>query len=223
MSSAGSPDLTLFQPSWVAAGAVSVASRFVPLPFIDDFLKERSERYVVARVLEAAGFEYPVTEVSPLYDEDYGSSLVGRVVKQGIMRGLLFPVRRVVRIARAVTGVPRDAVRPPLLGRAVALSIERGLLAPTQLVEERLDDAVRIRDAFGHAMKGTNRGLIKGAAGDLRRIATRGGDTSQAEASVARLATDFDKRFEEQLELVFGRRAPKTATSARTDVVPQAS
>ena len=38
---------------WVAAGIVSAASRFIPVPFVDDLVRSRCRRFAVSRTLAA--------------------------------------------------------------------------------------------------------------------------------------------------------------------------
>ena len=124
-------------------------------------------------------------------------SLAGRL--------LLFPIRRFVRFATAMTGVPRDAMRPLLLGRTVHRAIELGLLSPATPADIRAVEARRVRSAFEAAFDGINRRVLRAALAELTR-AGRGG--APGLERLRALARDFDRRLEAELARNVGSSLP---------------
>ena len=109
---------------WTACALVRAATRFLPLPVLDDAVGAHATRLAVLRTLRHHGRSYPPTAVEPLY-ADRSRRVGGRVLR----RVLLFPVRKWTRVAGAVTGVPSDIGRVLLLGRATHRRLAMGELA----------------------------------------------------------------------------------------------
>jgi hypothetical protein len=170
---------------WAACGIAAAASRFIPVPLVDDLVKVRAARLAVGRTLAAHGRTYPPTAVEPLYDPDGGrlSGLLASVPR----RILLFPIRKYVKIFGAVKGVPTDVVEVILLGRAVHRSLTGGLLAghdPDALRAE----AVVVRAAFEHARDAVDLRLVAGAVGDALSLGRERG------RELGRAAVDYARR-----------------------------
>ena len=82
---------------WVVAGIVSASSRFIPIPFVDDVVRDQCRRYVVSRTLAAHETELTTKDLKPFYDGGGGclGGCVGMVVRAPL-KLLLFPIRKVV-------------------------------------------------------------------------------------------------------------------------------
>jgi hypothetical protein len=162
---------------WAACGIAAAAGRFVPVPLLDDVVKERATRLAVGRTLKAHDRHYPVVSVRPLYgDLDGPMAGARRAIAQVPRKVLLFPVRKVVRLVGAVTGVPSDVVRVLLLGRAVHRVLERGGLVVPGYAGPGVPDPGRaqaleaearhVRLAFDAAIATTDLQVIGAAVAD---------------------------------------------------------
>ncbi|MEZ4380767.1 MAG: hypothetical protein R3A79_05440 [Nannocystaceae bacterium] len=149
---------------WVLAGLVAAAGRFVPLPFVHGILRSRAERWVVRRTAVASGLGHH--DLDPLWGGDLGAALVRKLLRAPL-RLLLFPVRRIAAILSSARGVPRDAVRPVLLGRAVSIAVDLGQLTPAQAPEERRERARELREAFDRVYRNTDLHLLRAALADM--------------------------------------------------------
>lgn len=149
---------------WALAGLVAAAGRFIPLPLIHGILRSRAERWVVRRTAASCGLGHH--DLDPLWGGDLGTQLARKILRAPL-RLLLFPIRRIAAILSSVRGVPRDAVRPVLLGRAVATAIELGHLSPAQAPEERAARARELRDAFDRAYRHMDFHMLRAALADL--------------------------------------------------------
>lgn len=148
---------------WTACALVRAATRFLPVPVLDDAVAERATRVAVSRTLRAHGRSYAPTAVAPLY-ADRRRGLFRRLASIP-RRILLFPVRKFTRIAGAVTGVPTDISRVLLLGRAthrrLALGELQGPASPALT-----DEARRVRTAFEAVVDEMDLRLLRGAVSD---------------------------------------------------------
>ncbi|MCA9657510.1 MAG: hypothetical protein KC486_04150 [Myxococcales bacterium] len=149
---------------WALAGLVAAAGRFVPLPLVHGILRSRAERWVVRRTAASCGLGHH--DLDPLWGGDLGTQLARKLLRAPLTL-LLFPVRRIAAILSSVRGVPQDAVRPLLLGRAVATAIELGHLSPAQAPEERAARARELRDAFDRAYRHMDFYMLRAALADL--------------------------------------------------------
>lgn len=149
------------QREWLLCAVVAAGARFVPVPLLDDVVKEQANRTAVARALKARGRTYPVPWVSPLYSTgSLWATLVGLPLKV-----ILYPVRKIVKVVGAVHGVPTDLIETLLLGRAVVRLLERGALAGDD--EQALREEARtVRQAFDEAFSGMNFKVLSSALGD---------------------------------------------------------
>jgi hypothetical protein len=173
---------------WAVCAIAAGASRFVPVPLLDDAVKQRSTRIAVLVTVRDAGREYPADAVAPLWD-GVGSWMEGvRKYARAVPRKIvLFPVRKYVELFGAVRGVPQDVMLVMLLARTTHRCLERGLLAdpppPTEggfslgarraaradgrAAKEALQaESSRIRQAFDTAVAGMDLSLIAGALAD---------------------------------------------------------
>ncbi len=161
------------------------ATRLVPMPLVDDWLRVRILRTMVARSLAAHGRPYPTACVAPLYEGE-GGCVVGCLTFFFWLpvAFLLSPVRKIAAFVRAARGLSRDLTHALLLGRALDRALDSGMLlggsraqlaSEARLVRRAFDDAALAFDArsIRHALEealGTVRGLPGAAVRTLRAI-----------------------------------------------------
>ncbi len=173
---------------WAVCAIAAAASRFVPVPLLDDAVKSRSTRIAVLVTVRDAGRRYPAESVSPLWDgvEGFADGL-RRFARQVPRKIVLYPVRKYVELFGSVRGVPQDVMQVMLLARTVHRCLERGLLAEpggsgatgggpgsgwSGRAGRRADkqslqaESERIRRAFDTAVDGMDLTLISGALAD---------------------------------------------------------
>lgn len=148
---------------WAVCGIAAAAARFVPVPMLDDVVRERATQVAVLRTLRAHDRDYSSDLLEPLWgDRDQGSGLRRRLKKVS-MRLLLFPVRKYAAVFGAVRGVPTDVMRVVLLARTVDRKLGRGELTdPARLP----DEARALRVAVDEAIDGMDLRLLTAALAD---------------------------------------------------------
>lgn len=170
----------------VVCAILASASTFVPVPFIDDFLREKILQFMVSRTLKDHGRSYSSSLVKPLYSES-GGCLEGCLmflVKLPI-KLLLFPIRKIIAWLSAIKTISDDLSTMLLLGRALDRCLSRGMLAEqTELAPE----ATRIRQAFDAASAGFDTTLLK------RFLADALGQVPKLASSAARAARRIFRR-----------------------------
>lgn len=154
------------QREWVLCAIAAAAARFVPVPLLDDAIRDRATKVAVWRTLRAHGRSYPLDAVEPLHAgvTGWGAGVLRAVVVVPT-KIVLFPVRKYVAIFGAVKGVPTDVMEVLLLSRAVHRSLAAGRLAgedPRALRQE----AEQIRRAYDDAVAGMDLRLLSGAVSD---------------------------------------------------------
>lgn len=112
---------------WALCALAAAASRFVPVPLLDDVIKERALRTAVVRTWQAHGKPDAPDVIDILCDESTGfwAQVRGSVVRLPITL-LLYPVRKAVRLVRAAREVGRDLAEVLLLARAVDRCLAAG-------------------------------------------------------------------------------------------------
>ena len=153
---------------WSLCGIAAAASRFIPVPLVDDAVKGRATQYAVHRTLKAHGRTFDEDAVEVLWD---GTEGVGgqwlRAIKSVPRRILFFPVRKYVAIFGSVRGVPNDVMRIVLLGRTVNRAIVRnGWLANGTDTKALQGEAFRIRHAYEQVIEYQDLRLLRGALSD---------------------------------------------------------
>ena len=179
--------------AWAVCGIAAAAARFVPVPLLDDVVRQRATQVAVVRTLRAHGRE-PSHLLEPLWGERDGQAagLRGRL-RSVPRRVLLFPVRRYAAAFGAVRGVPADVLRVVLLARTVDRVLGRGgLTGPDRLPEQ----ARALRAAVDEAIEEMDLRLLAAALADgLSR--TRGLSTAALGFARRRFASaDPDAGFE---------------------------
>ncbi|MFC6851493.1 hypothetical protein [Aquipuribacter hungaricus] len=148
---------------WTACALVRAATRFLPVPFLDDAVAERATRTVVSRTLRAQGRSYAAPALEPLY-RDEGARRRGFAAR-AVRKVLFFPVRKYTKVITAVHGVPNDVARVLLLGRATHRRLALGELAGPagdQLTQE----ATEVRAAYEKVVDEMDLRLLRGAVSD---------------------------------------------------------
>ncbi len=159
---------------WAVYGIAAAASRFIPVPLLDDAVRLRATQLAVLRTLRAAGRTYSSDSVEALYAGADAAS-AGHLhraldyLKSVPRRVLLFPIRKYVALFGSVKGVPTDVMHVLLLGRTVQHCLAAGRLAePTSDADRTAlaDEAVRVRVAYDRAIHGMDLRLLTGALAD---------------------------------------------------------
>jgi len=112
---------------WALCSLAAAGSRFVPVPLVDDVIKERALRVAVTRTWRAHGRPDRPDVVDVLCDDAHGFwHEVGGYAARLPVAVVTFPVRKTVRIVTAARGVGRDAAQVLLLARAVDRCLRAG-------------------------------------------------------------------------------------------------
>lgn len=165
---------------WAVCGIAAAATRFVPVPLLDDVLRQRAEQLAVLCTLRAHGRAADLDLLAPLWTQgSRGWTGLGRRLRRASTRLLLFPVRKYTALFGAVKGVPEDVVQVVLLGRTVDRMLDQGRLTGATAT----DDARALRRAVDDALAGTDLRLVRAAVADALS-GTRG--LSAAAAALAR-------------------------------------
>lgn len=166
---------------WAVCGIAAAAARFVPVPLLDDIVRERAGQVAVVRTLRAHGLRYVSTPLEPLWGDPGGrGSKRFRRLRTVPRQVLLFPVRKYTAMFGAVRGVPTDLLRVVLLARSLERQIERGgFRGPEGLTEQ----ARALRRAVDGAAEGVDLRVLTAALADVLPQ-TRG--LGKAAASYAR-------------------------------------
>jgi len=149
---------------WTACALVRAATRFLPVPLLDDAVAERATRVAVSRTLRGQGRAYPVTVLEPLYADGSRRGL-GRRLRRVVRKMLLFPVRKYTKVITAVHGVPNDVARVLLLGRATHRRLALGELTGDDRPALR-DEATELRAAYEKVVDEMDLKLLRGAISD---------------------------------------------------------
>jgi hypothetical protein len=168
----------------VICSLLIAASRFVPVPLLDDLVAGQVRRYLVIRTLRDHGRTFDSRFAKPLWESGgcFGGCL-GALLMLPI-KLILWPIRKILAVVGAVHGMAKDASEAILLGRAVERVLGRGELpdgAPGPTIMAQAQD---VRAAYDVAV--TNIDLrflqnllavvfrrVKGLAGAALRAARR--------------------------------------------------
>ncbi|MCC9599374.1 hypothetical protein LOC67_02295 [Stieleria sp. JC731] len=143
--------------SWIVAGMVSAAARFIPVPFVDDFVKAKCRKHIVSSTLARQSRSELLNDFDAMYNDPGGilsgaAAMVARIP----IKLLLFPVRKAVAIMTSVRGVPLELIRCILLGRTVKRYAT---------MASRPDDK-QLREAFDKAFSGMDFRVVRAVVGD---------------------------------------------------------
>ena len=178
---------------WVLCAIAAAAARFVPVPLLDDVVRERATQVAVLRTLRAHGREYPSDAVEPLYQgvDGWGSGALRAAVRLPV-KLVLFPVRKYVAVFGAVKGVPTDVMMVLLLTRTVFRVLADGRLREGDRPALRRQ-AEQVRRAHDAATAGMDLRLASGAVSDAL---SRGKPMTTAAVGYARRFLRRDRPIE---------------------------
>jgi hypothetical protein len=117
---------------WVLCAIAAAASRFVPVPMVDELIATRATRTAVARTWTAHGRPACPSAVAILADDS--ATFWGGVARSAArlpLKVVLYPVRKVARMVTAVRGVSTDLVGVVLLARSVDRCLTAGWFTET--------------------------------------------------------------------------------------------
>ena len=221
----------------IVAGILHAAARYVPVPLVDDLVREQVARWLVRSTLPAG---LPRESTRVLYTASFGC--LGRAFRALVMipiKLILFPIRKMLAVVLGVRWISRDVVEMILLGRVIDHALAEGLLTDSPELGSNAQD---LRTAFDMAMKGTDtqflvallgsttapvRDLLAPALKALRALRSSNEDTpalapettialdpavSRIEAAlsmpeVRRFVAEFDGRVIENLAVLRRRRS----------------
>jgi hypothetical protein len=154
----------------VICALLSAAARFVPLPFVDDLLRERIRQYLVSRLLRQGGRGFGSARVAPLWRDQGGCASGCLTLLWKIpLKLLLFPIRKILAVVTALRGFSRDLSDSLLFGRALERALARGLMADGSPEPLLLAESNAVRRAFEQASVGVDKAMLAGALGDALR------------------------------------------------------
>lgn len=191
----------------ITAGILYAACRFVPVPLLDDLLREQIAAWMVRSTLPSI----PKAAIAPLWASEGGclGGCLGSLLWLPI-KLLLFPIRKVLSVVLGVRWVSRDLAEMLLLGRVLDHAVAVGLVHEAKHAGEQAQQSRELRKAFDVALQSTDtrflsaligtalgpiRGLVGAAMRTLRKLRrTRaeepkpeGADKALIEGSVSRI------------------------------------
>lgn len=171
---------------WVAAGIVSGASRFIPVPFVDDMVRGQCRRFAVARTLASHSVPISADDLKPYHavGDGFLSGIAGKVMRVPL-KLLLFPIRKTVAVVTSIRGVPLEIIRVVLMGRTLERCLRDGRLVGDRHVAAKI--AARMRVAFDEAFARMDFHVIRAATSDA--LSGVSGWKEAAIASADKLAT----------------------------------
>ncbi len=146
---------------WAVCGIAAAAARFVPVPLLDDVIRQGAARLAVTRTVRARDAAVGAQVLEPLWSQDGGRGKRGlaRYARALGRRLLLFPVRKYTALFGAVRGVPTDVLRVVLLARSTDRALEQGRL-------QQREDAQALRAAVDAAFQSVDLRLLVAAVSD---------------------------------------------------------
>jgi hypothetical protein len=153
----------------LVCGLLASAARFVPVPLLDDVLRQKALQLLVSQTLEAHGRTYKSKLVAPLYGDDQGcfyGCLVWLVLLP--IKLIIYPVRKLLAWILVAKNLARDLSEAVLLGRTLDRCLTAGELSDHDPARLRMD-AELIRSAFANALAGTDIRLLRGTLTNVLR------------------------------------------------------
>lgn len=157
------------------------AGRFVPVPFVDDLMREQVALEVVRRSVAARhaskgkGGNVPRSHLAPLAAPASGclGGCLGLLIKIPLTL-LLFPIRKLLAWVLGVRGFTRDIVEIVVLGRLVDRAVERGEIDGAKSEEAQRVECLLQRRALDEALANTDMAILsatlRAALGPLRKV-----------------------------------------------------
>ena len=146
---------------WIVAGIVSASARFIPVPFVDDVVRDQCRRYVVSRTLAANDSKLTTVDIQSFYVSG-GGCLTGCMgtLARAPLKLLLFPVRKFVAVITSVRGVPMEVMRTVLLGRTLDRYLREQKITATP------DQSAKMRVAFDESFARMDFRVVRAAISD---------------------------------------------------------
>ncbi len=178
-----------------------ILARYVPIPFLDDYVRERIARVVVARSAGAEALTPP--EVVRLGAASDGCLGCLGALFWAPLRLFFFPIAVLLSIRFA----SRDLIEVFALGRTIERVLADGRYPLAASEEERLAYARDVRIAFDRARRGLDLDAVRGvlsvalgpirkvvpaAAGAMRRVWHGAATTTETDAEAKRLTAALD-------------------------------
>jgi len=157
----------------IVCALLASAARLVPVPFVDDILRERLGQLVVRQTLKAHGRTYSSARLKPLWSDAGGGCMSGCLLMFFKVPLVLitYPFRKVWSWIMAARNLSRDLTTMILLGRALDRSLRAGRLAEGADGADLEAEAARIRQAFDNAVTGMDTQVLQRGLGDgLRQV-----------------------------------------------------
>ncbi len=134
---------------WVVAGIVSSTARFIPVPFVDDIVRDQCRRFVVSRTLSAHNRSDLLGDLKPYYSNS-GGCLTGclGLLAKAPLKILLFPLRKIVAMVTSIRGVPLEIMRTVLLGRTLNRYLQQDHVTLDSANANRM--RLAFEDTFAH-------------------------------------------------------------------------
>lgn len=187
-------------------GLLASAARLVPVPLLDDILREKALHLMVSRTIKLHGRAYRSASVAPLYGtaEGCGQRLALFLLLWPI-KLLLYPIKKVLSWIMAAKNVAADLSEAVLLGRTLDRVLANERLPMGADAGALRTEAARVRLAFDNALRGTDlrllravlrralegvKGLPRAAVRALRRLRNKADD---ADPTAGLSAADREK------------------------------
>lgn len=149
-------------------------ARYVPLPLVDDFLRERIALSVLRRSAAARGHVLEKPALAPLTSSSAGCLGCLMTALWVPIKIILFPIRTLLSLVLGVRWASRDLLEILALGRTFDRVLEDGRFPIASSVEVQAVFAREARRAFDRAMKGIDTqavtGVLTSALGPLRKL-----------------------------------------------------
>jgi hypothetical protein len=154
------------------------AGRFVPIPILDDLVREQIALWMLRRVTERAGSPIPRSHLVPLASPQDGC--LGCLLSAALLpvRLILFPIRMFVSVVLGARNLTRDVTEIVLLSRVAERGVKEGWLDPGKTEAAQRAECLVLRRALDRSLRGeSNRVLstaVRAALGPLGRLVYAG-------------------------------------------------
>lgn len=154
------------------------AGRFVPLPIVDDLVREQVSMWMLRRLCERAGAPVPRRHLGPLASRQDGcAGCLGSALLVPV-RLILFPIRLLVSVVLGARNLTRDVTEIVLLSRVTERALREGWIDPGKSEDAQRTECLILRRALDRALRGTHltvmTAALRAALGPLGRIAIAG-------------------------------------------------
>jgi hypothetical protein len=152
----------------IVCAILAAAARFIPVPLLDDVVRERIRQIWVSRTLKAHQRSYGSAQVAALWQDPSGCAAGCLSLWWKLpLKLLLFPIRRLVAIFTALSGLSKDITEMVLFGRSVERVLVRGRLLSGSEPVALAADARNVRSAFDVAFTQTDKSVVVATLKDV--------------------------------------------------------